>query len=546
MGNVMRSGVPTLVIAGLVAALWPHVAPAANDAAAAPASSTDTQQNVFDIGEFRVLGNHVLPATVIERVVYPFLGPARTIDTVKQAADALEKAYKDAGYATVYVDIPEQDVNGGLVRLKVTEGRLEHVHVRGERYFSGRQIVAALPALKPGQTPELPALQTELAALNARTPDRSITPVLKAGSQPGTVDVDLTVKDSLPLHGSVQYDDQHTADTTPNRSTVALSYDNLWQRQDSAGMQYQTAPAKPSDAEVLIANYSAHLGAQGALAAFSYTHTSSNVAALGTLGVLGKGSIYGAHWIEPVFAGASSSQNVNFGADYKDVLTTVLPNTTGSASSSGVTAHVKYVNWSALYSGAWWRETQSYSVTAGVAFGVRSVINSVNEFENARYNANPDYLYVRLGFNGSQALPFLGLKVSERASGQWADSPLVNNEQFSLGGTDSVRGYLAAETLGDSGLSGSLELHSPALGARVGSFFSPLYAFLFVDGGVANIVDPLPAQRENVTLWSDGVGLRLENSHGWIGTVDYAVPRRNGVRTLKDQSRIDFLLRYGF
>jgi len=539
MGSLAR----TVVWSLLVACLGSSNVPAAAEPAPDPA--VPVQQNTFDIGEFRVLGNHVLPATVIERAVYPFLGAGRTIDTVKQAAEVLEKAYKDAGYGTVYVDIPEQEVRSGVVRLKVTEGRLESVHVRGERFFSGRQIVAALPALKPGQAPELPALQKELGEVNARTPDRAVTPILKAGSEPGTVDVDLTVKDSLPLHGSLQYDDRHTADTTPNRATAALSYDNLWQRQDSVGVQYQTAPAKPSDAEVLIANYSGHVGADGALAAFSYTHTSSNVAALGTLGVLGKGSIYGAHWVQPAFSSASSSQNVNLGADYKDVLTSVLPNTTGSASAGAVTALVKYVNWSATYSGAWWGETQAYTASAGADFGVRGLINSDNEFENARYNATPDYFYVRLAFSGSQALPF-GFKASERAGGQWADSPLVNNEQFSVGGAESVRGYLEAETLGDSGLTGSLELHGPALGPHVAPILSPLYAFLFVDGGVAAIVNPLPSQRENVTLWSDGIGIRLENSHGWTGTLDYATPRRDGVRTLKDRSRIDFLLRYGF
>lgn len=115
-----------------------------------------------------------------------------------------------------------------------------------------------------------------------------------------------------------------------------------------------------------------------------------------------------------------------------------------------------------------------------------------------------------------------------------------------MGGAESVRGYLEAETLGDSGLTGSLELHGPALGRHAGPILSPLYPFLFVDGGVATIVNPLPSQRENVTLWSDGIGIRLENSHGWTGTLDYATPRRDGVRTLKDRSHFDFLLRYGF
>lgn len=513
--------------------------------AVSAADSLPPKQNTFDITEFRVLGNHVLRPTAIERAVYPFLGAGRTIDTVKQAADALQAAYKAAGFGTIFVDIPEQDVDDGLVRLKVTEGQLEQLHIRGERYFSGRQIVAGLPTLRIGKTPNLPQLQQELTALNARTPDRALTPILKAGSAPGAVDVDIAVRDALPLHGSLQYDDRHTADTTPNRLTAALSYDNLWQRQDSIAVSYQTAPAHPSDAEVFAANYLAHVDRFGAEAAFSYIRTSSNVLALGTLGVLGEGAIYGAHWQQPVLGTPSTNQSMNFGVDYKDVLTSVLPDPTGGASSAAVQAKVRYLNWSATYAGGWFGPAHNLVITTGVNFGVRNSLNSADEFENARYNAKPDYFYVRTGINATEALPF-GIGLLQRFSAQWADSPLVNNEQFSVGGAESVRGYLEAETLGDSGATGTFELHSPRLGARGGAFLMPLYGFVFVDGGVATLVDALPGQRGDFTLWSTGVGLHLENSAGVTGTLDYAIPQRDGVRTLKDKARIDFLVRYGF
>jgi hemolysin activation/secretion protein len=512
------------------------------EASDAPATAA---QATFDINEFRVLGNHLLPPATIERAVYPFLGPNRSIDTVKQATEALEKAYKEAGYGTVYVDIPEQEVTDGLVRLKVTEGTLGSLHVRGERYFLRRQIVAGLPTLEIGKTPNLPLLQEELTALNARSPDRQLTPVLKAGAQPGEVEADIVVKDTLPLHGSIQYDDRHTAETTPNRATAALSYDNLWQRQDSIGIQYQTAPAKPSDAEVFSANYLAHLDFAGAQAAFSYIHTDSDVLAVGTLGVLGKGSIYGAHWLQPLSVTPSTSQSLSMGADYKDVLTSVLPNSPEGTPGAAVTTKVNYINWSVVYSGAWFAQQHTYTVSGGIDFGARGLLNSPNEFENARYNAKPDYFYVRVGAGGSQILPF-GIRLSERLNSQWADSPLVNNEQFSLGGSESVRGYLEAEFLGDSGATGSFEIHSPFLGARAGAFLSQLYGFTFLDGGVASLVDPLPSQIRSLTLLSTGAGLRLENSYGVTTSVDYAFPLRNGVNTPKNHSRIEFLLRYGF
>src|SRR5262245_35947781 len=81
-------------------------------------------ENHFDVFEYRVLGNTVLPTQSVERAVYPHLGEKRTLKDVEEARVALEKAYRDAGFGTVFVDIPEQDVDHGIVRLKVTEGKL--------------------------------------------------------------------------------------------------------------------------------------------------------------------------------------------------------------------------------------------------------------------------------------------------------------------------------------------------------------------------------------------------------------------------------------
>src|SRR6185295_4225589 len=199
----------------------PFAAAAEGPADAAPAAK-------FDVMEFRVLGNTVLPPVDIERAVYPYLGPGKSIDDVQAARGALEQAYRSAGRGTVYVDVPEQDVEGGIVRLKVTEGQLRQVRVQGAQYFSGRQIRNALPAAAAHTAPDLPALQRELSALNTQTPDRMVVPVLKAGPVPGTVDLTLKVTDHLPFHGSLELNDQYTADTSRLRLLASLSYDNLF------------------------------------------------------------------------------------------------------------------------------------------------------------------------------------------------------------------------------------------------------------------------------------------------------------------------------
>src|ERR1700748_1011846 len=101
--------------------------------AEALARSTPTK---LDINEYRIEGAHLLPQDVVEQAVYPYLGLGRTTDDVEKARAALEKAYNDAGYQTVGVEIPQQKVQAGVVTLRVVEGAIGKLRVNGSRFYS--------------------------------------------------------------------------------------------------------------------------------------------------------------------------------------------------------------------------------------------------------------------------------------------------------------------------------------------------------------------------------------------------------------------------
>ena len=104
----------------------------------------------FEVNEYRVVGNSALSGRDIERLLYPLLGPNKTFADVEAARTALEKLYHDQGYGASFVDIPPQTVDDGIVRLRVTEGRIERTQINGARYFPERDVMAKLPAATPG------------------------------------------------------------------------------------------------------------------------------------------------------------------------------------------------------------------------------------------------------------------------------------------------------------------------------------------------------------------------------------------------------------
>jgi hemolysin activation/secretion protein len=527
----------------IAGATWLLFTAAAGTGATSPtqdraANATETQEH-FDINEFRILGNSVLPVRDVERAVYRFAGRGKTIDDVQAARAALEKAYHDAGYGTVFVDIPEQDVGRGTVRLRATEGRLDRVRVSGVRYFSGRRILAELPAARQGEVPRLPALQSELAAVNSESGDRSVTPVLKAGRTPGSVDLDLRVNDTLPLHGGVTLNDRYTPDTSKLRSTVDLSYANLFQDFSNLAFEYQTAPQRLSDEKVLSLTYVSPLWFGHGLVALYAIDTNSNVAAVGALSLLGVGQVYGAHFIHPFAGGGALAQNLNFGADFKDFSQTV--NVVGQPPDK---TPIRYINWSLVYSLSEHTARHETAVNLGADFGIRGLPNDTSQFDYKRFNAQADYLYLRGSFERRESLPF-GTSVDVRLGLQLANGPLVSNEQFGLGGVDTVRGYLESIELADSGGTASVELRTPAWNFG-GSMSNHIGAYLFYDTGYAWIVDPLAQQQSSFTLESAGAGVRFVAFHGLDGTLGWAYPLRTVSTVLRGHSRAEFQVHYGF
>lgn len=490
--------------------------------------------------EFRVLGNHVLERIKVEAAVYPFLGPERTIDTVQKAQAALVAAYHDAGYGTVLVDIPEQSVDDGVVRLKVTEGHIGRVRVEGARYYSQRHILAALPAIAPGTVPQLPQLQSELGQLAAEARDRTITPVLKSGSAPGTMDVDLAVKDHLPLHGSLAVDNRYSADTTHTRLTATLSYDNLFQRNESLSLTYQVAPSDPSQVKLWVLSYLGHLPTPNWDWNIYAIHSQSNVAALGTLSVVGNGEVYAAHLVHAFGSSASSVNSLNIGADYKNFPQSVLlPGDVGSDTP------IHYVLWSAQVATTRLHERYDLSGSVGAYFGLPGIGGDDAEFEFKRFGATPSFAYLR----GSGSLTWRlwhGFALVGRTEFQYTDSPLVSNEQFTLGGLDTVRGYLEAEELVDAGVAGTLELHSPKL--TLGR--SETFAYLFYERGVGMIQQPLPSEIDAGLVRSDltslGFGVQLTASQGLNANLAFADPLLTGSRTQRGDARLLFSFLYGF
>lgn len=503
----------------------------------------------FDLLEIRVEGNTVLPTLNVEKAVYPHLGEDKSIQDVEAARTALEKAYHDTGYLTVYVDIPEQQVQAGVVRLRVSEGRVERLRVTGSRYFSLGRIREKAPDLAEGSVPYFPEVQKQLAAVN-RSGDRRVSPVLRPGRTPGKVEVDLKVDDRLPLHGNVELNDRYSGNTSRTRLNANLRYDNLWQKEHSLSLGVQIAPQKPAESTVFSATYVWPMDNGNYLAAYGVV-SESDVAALGDVNVIGKGRIAGLRYLVPLRARSGYSHTLTLGADYKDFDETLSLTATDNTPLTTNTP-ISYLPFTLGYEATVQGMRSTTQLAASVSFSLRGLADEtvecvpgvfLNEFACKRYLAGANYAFLRLDMKHTHRFEN-DWSVYGRIGGQAASGPMISNEQFIAGGVDTVRGYTESAASGDHGLSGGVELRTPSLAKWASEQLNELTLYVFAEGASLRILEPLPGQIDRYDLLSSGLGLRFKGWRGISGSLDLAYPFEEAGQVDAGDGRVHFRLGY--
>jgi hemolysin activation/secretion protein len=542
----------------------------------ATVSASEGPESVgFTIQEFIVQGSELLPPEKVAQVLKPFKGPGKTIRDIENARLELEKAYQKLGYPTVLVVVPEQTVDEGIVRLNVVEARLVHIEVTGSNYYSRYNILGKLPSVQTGALLNEQVFVKELDAVNAN-PDLKIAPVLKPGSEPGTVDLELKAQERLPFHAKMTGDNKGPFTTPANRLTWEAQYTNLWDADNILTLQTTQTPtdwgavqaygfsyvAPVTWPDHLLAVYASKVISNSTLAG-----TSLPISGGGNIAVAGNATVGGIRYLFPIFKGGKAVHQLSIGADFKRLEKTeaTFPGDLGTAV---VLSPIQYTPASIGYTGTY---ADSYGVTtftttltgyvAGAIPGggkkdFQGDPNNPDEFPGNRAGSTGTFGVVKSGLSRTQPLP-KDFVLSARIDGQWANEPLIPAEQYFAGGMDTVRGYIQNEALGDNALLWRTELYTPDLPSIPLDYFwqrrrsSDLKATIkfvgFYDYARLWVRRAPPGQQDVFRLEGVGAGLRMKiEPTNLMFSFDQAVALQTTGATKRGDTFAHFLVSIGF
>jgi len=457
------------------------------------------QDDAFDIVRFQIEGNTLLPDAEVQRAVAPQLGTKRVYGDIQKALEALEQAYRRAGYSTVQVYVPEQELTGGVVRLQVTEGVIGKVVISGNKYFDTGNIRRSLPALQEGRAPNLRQMSEDIQLSND-SPAKQLEVTLGVGEEEGKVDAKVVVTEDKPQRVFMTADSTGTAATGRSRVGVAYQHANLFNRDHNLTLAYTGSPDAPAGVKVDIFSigYRIPFYTLGDSLDFIYgksgVNTPSSTPTLGAaLGIVGKGDVFGLRWNHHFARRGEYTSKLIYGLDYKYINSRCTTN--GEPASiepptPPIASCVPYTTrpLSLTYSGQRLSPGQALDYNVGIAHNL-ALGSSYTNVDGAtdRYSyltggnrsTREDFNILRLG--GSYLKAFQNdWQARVAASSQYGGNPLVAAEQFGLAGSTAVRGFTERAAATDSGYFVNAEIYTPEL-AKKGESRGSLRLLMFYD-----------------------------------------------------------------
>ncbi len=466
----------------------------------------------LELRQVIVTGAHAIPADAIAGVYRPYLGQRVPIAALADIAVKIGDLYREAGYHLSRAIVPAQNIRNGRVFIKVIEGSIAELVLRGndvERFG----IRAYFNEVLQEHPSRLGTVERKMMLVNGlpgvRIEDSAIEEIGQA-----TGKFRLTVRLSAwRMFMAGASDNLGSAAVGPWQSYATLALNSAFLPGDVLTANYSTVPTDPRELAFGRLAYDAPVGDDGVRLGTSailsevrpgdIRRLSDDVTRTQSFEARGSfvpwQSRVSALTLSATFGFTDASEGDMFGPIYEDHIRTLA-----------LMADYRLQD---LLGG-----TDYLTVMAKQGLGIFGA-SRLGDDLLSRDGASGEFSVFGFWATRYQTLTDAwSLKFA--AAGQFAAQPLLLSQQFYLGGASFGRAYDSAEVSGDNGLAGSLELRfqQPLNDA----FFKSYELYGFLESGVVWNNDV--ALVGGLSLTSAGGGVRVNLANDLQAGVGVAFP----------------------
>lgn len=198
-----------------------------------PLSAPETQPTHDDgvcrnVRHIAIEGSTVLALRTQKAIVVPWQHRCLTVSHMHQLVRTLSQQYLERGYVTSQAWLPEQDISTGILRIAITEGRIESITQQGKTLHS---LAMVFPDSQ-GHLLNLRDLEQGLEQLNRLT-SQPVTIDIQPGQQAGYSRILIVNKEkTFPASVSFSADNSGQKNTGVVQISSSATLDNPFQLAD--------------------------------------------------------------------------------------------------------------------------------------------------------------------------------------------------------------------------------------------------------------------------------------------------------------------------
>lgn len=409
----------------------------------------------------------ILSDEEIATYLKPFEEKSYDLKELQEVGKGIETMIREEGYAFYRVILPPQSLNTGEVKLKVIAFGVGSVTVEGNEHFSTYGVLASLPTLKEGESPNTKNLAAESKVAN-KHPAKQIAVTFKQSETEDKIDANVKVTEQArPYQFSLGFNNTGSDLSGEYRLIGGVQYSNLWGLDHVVSASYTLPPDHADTIKQYGGTYALPIYKLGGWlnGYYAYSSSSNGITVQDTfLPINGAGEMMGIHYQQFLPKWEKYEHSLDIGFDSRHFLSKI-------ANSQ---QNVRSLPFSVSYKA----EYPFKDIKAGyfVQWAMNTGLGSENSdllYQKSRDGANSDWHVFRYGTNFMTS--YKQWMLTTVFSGQYSEKPLIAGEQIGIGGSFDVRGYEQRETGADNGQIAKIELTSPA--------WEGINAFVFYDYG---------------------------------------------------------------
>jgi len=417
------------------------------------------------VNEFRFVGNHVFSTSTLSKVVEKYKNRDLTAEDLEQARQDLTLFYINKGYVNSGAVLPDQDGKNGIIVFQLVEGRLTGVNLKGNFWFRPWWLRNEIRR-GAGRPLNFNKLKEALQLLRQNPTISQVNAELRPGGVPGESILDIDIKDTQPFRFAIEFDNKRPPSVGAEIVQARFTDLNVTGHNDLLEIIYGIANSKGADSfedfdfsglDNISGTYVFPVTPWATTLALNATKSNTSVlqAPFTSLNINSELEEYSGTIRQPLYHTLSNEFAVSFTAEKRRAKTFLLgmPFSLSPGAVNGVTSDFalrfvqEFVNRSQVHVLA-----LRSSFNVGIdAFGAT---NSGMEPDAEFFYWLGQSQYIRRLWNTDNLLVL-------RLNAQFSNNPLFNIEQFVLGGSETVRGYIENDILRDNGIFGSAEVRVP-------------------------------------------------------------------------------------